>query len=69
MKTASVALEFRGDIIVSPADGRVYIAAEQDEKTILEMAVSILSSIDNIGASSEAAENLQKDLYNRLGYR
>lgn len=69
MKRANVALEFRGDVIVSPSDGRVYITADQDEKTILEMAVSILSSLDNVGAGSEESDNLKKDLYSRLGYR
>lgn len=67
VKRATVRLDFLGAISICPADDRVYIEVEQREKEILEMALSLLRSIDEMGFCDEEFEKAKERIYSHLG--
>jgi len=67
VKKATVRLDFLGVISVYPADDRVYIEAEQREKEILEMTLSLLNSLDELGHREGVFEKAKQEIYSKLG--
>ena len=65
-KKATVRLDFLGAISLYPADDRVYIEVEQREKEILEMALSLLNSLDELGYCDEVFEKAKEKIYSHL---
>lgn len=67
VKKATVRLDFLGTISIIPADDRVYIEVEQREREILEMALSLLNSLDELGHCEEVFEKAKQEIYSKLG--
>lgn len=66
-KKVAVNLGFKGEILVSPLDGWVSVRSEQGEIEVLEMTLSLLNSLDELGFTGEAFEKAKEEIYYKLG--
>lgn len=67
VKKATVSLDFLGEISIYPADDRVHIEAEQREREIFQMTLSLLSSLEQLGHCEEVFERARQEIYLKQG--